>query len=407
MGDGANHDEVFLPFARPDIDEDDIEAVAAVLRSDWLTAGPAVQRFEEALAERLGAPFVVSCASGTAGLHLAALALGLGPGDAVAVPSITALATANAFLATGADVVLTDVDSESGLMRPQHLASALAADGTCIAAACTVHLSGQPADPAALAAVAAGGGAVLVEDAAHALGTTYREGRETVAVGACRDAAMTVFSFHPTKAVAMGEGGAVATADPELAARLRRFRDHGMERLPTAFEATALAFDGSGAPNPWYYELHAPGLNHRASDIHCALGLSQLRRLDRFVARRRALVEKYDRLLEPFAPVVRPVARVADAAPCWHLYVALIDFDAVPVERSQVVLGLRSVGIGSMVHYVPLHLQPYLRRRYGPKDLPGAEKYYSQALSLPLFPAMEDGDVDRVVGSLTRVLGLT
>ncbi|MBL28455.1 MAG: UDP-4-amino-4,6-dideoxy-N-acetyl-beta-L-altrosamine transaminase [Rhodospirillaceae bacterium] len=405
MGDGADHDEVFLPFARPDIDEDDITAVAAVLRSGWLTAGPAVRRFEEALADRVGVPYVIACASGTAGLHLAALAAGLGPGDAVAIPSLTALATANAFLATGADVILCDIDPDTGLMRPADLQAALP-EHRRVNAICPVDLNGQPADPPGMAAAAAEIRAVVIEDAAHAFGTTYERQGETVAVGGCRDAAMTVFSFHPTKMLAMGEGGAVCTADHELAARLRRFRDHGMERTPIAFEGRSIAFDRSGAPNPWYYELHVPGMNYRVSDIHCALGLSQLRRLDSFIARRRALVEKYDRLLAPFAPVVRPVARVPGAAPCWHLYVALIDFEAVPVERSEVVLGLRSVGIGSMVHYVPLHLQPYFIRRYGAQELPGAEKYYSQALSLPLFPAMEDADVDRVVESLTRVLGL-
>jgi dTDP-4-amino-4,6-dideoxygalactose transaminase len=217
---------------------------------------------------------------------------------------------------------------------------------------------------------------------------------------------MTVFSFHPVKMIACGEGGMVTTNDSTLANALQRFRNHGMVRDPTLFETRALAFAPDGSPNPWYYEMPEPGFNYRLSDIHAALGLSQLRKLDRFLAQRRALAAHYDRLLARFSPVVRPVARTLHDKPAWHLYVALIDFNAAQVERGSLMRTLRDADIGTQVHYLPLHLQPYYRRRYGVRSLPGAERYYARALSLPLSAAMTTNDVERVVDALAVALGL-
>jgi len=407
MARGHDHDEVFLPYGKPVVDDDDIAAVVEVLQSGWLTTGPAVAAFENALAEATDVRFAVACASGTAALHLAAMALGLGPGDVVVVPGLTFLATANAMRMTGAEVAFSDVDPDTGLMRPGDLEAALERAGKPVRAVVPVHLNGQTAYPPEIADIAASRGAAVIEDAAHTIGSLYDDGGSMAPVGSNRHALLTTFSFHPVKTVAMGEGGAVTTNDAEIAERLRRLRNHGMEREPTRFRNPDLAFDGAGAPNPWYYEVHEPGLNYRASDIHCALGTSQLAKRARFIARRRELVARYDRLLEAWSPAIRPLARVPGCRPAWHLYVALIDFGGLGIERSDVVLGLRSVGIGSMVHYLPVHMQPYYRDRYGALDLPGAQDYYRRALSLPLFPAMADEDVDRVVESLTRVLGLT
>jgi UDP-4-amino-4,6-dideoxy-N-acetyl-beta-L-altrosamine transaminase len=395
-----------LPYGRHTIDDDDIAAVAAVLKSDALTNGPVTDTFERALAEVTGANDVVVCSSGTSALHLAVLGLGLKPGDQVIVPSLTFLASANCARYVGADVVFADVDPETGLMGPQHLEEALARTKPGAAkAAIPVHLNGQCCDMAGLKAVADRHGLSLIEDACHALGGTYPGPDNTaVPVGACNNSVAACLSFHPVKTVAMGEGGAVTTNDPKMAAIMRRLRSHGMERAPANPAYPEYARDSDGSSNPWFYEMADIGWNFRSSDIHSALGLSQLKKLDRFVARRAELVARYDGALRPLAPQVRPVARVG-GTPGWHLYVVLIDFQAIGKSRAKLMRELLAAGIGTQVHYFPVHLQPYYQELYGHQTLPGADTYYAQCLSLPLFPAMSDGDVDRVVDALTRVTG--
>ena len=393
----------FLPYGHQSIGEDDIAAVAEVLRGDYLTTGPAVARFEAALAARVRARFCASCSSGTAALHLAALALGLGPGARVVVPTLTFLATANAARYVGAEVAFADVDPETGLMTPATLDAALAAGPA--AAAFPVHLNGQSADMAGLSAVAKRHGLRLVEDAAHALGTIDRSSGDEMPVGSCARSDMAIFSFHPVKTATMGEGGAVTSNDPVLHERVLRFRNHGMVREAAQFESADLAFDASGEANPWYYEMPEIGFNYRASDLHCALGLSQLGKLEAFAAHRRRLAALYDEMLAPFAPLVRPVAHCAQSVPVLHIYVVQIDFSAAPTTRARVMDALAAEGIGTQVHYLPVHLQPYYRRRYGAQSLPGAEAYYARALTLPLHPGLADDDVARVVGALARALG--
>ena len=352
-----------------------------------------------------GAGFAVSCSSGTAALHLAALALGLGEGDKVIVPTITFLATANAVRYTGAEVVFADVDGDTGLMGPGHLEEALRRGGDSIKAVFPVHLGGQSPDMPALAALARKHGLAIVEDASHAIGAGYSQPNgDTSCVGACDDSDIAVFSFHPVKTIAMGEGGALTTADKALADWLRLLRNHGMTRDAGAFVQHDMAFDGNGDANPWYYEMYAPGFNYRASDIHCALGLSQLGKLDKFVERRRALAAHYDELLAPFSPMLRPMTRMPGGHPAWHLYQVLIDFDGSALSRADVMRGLLKQGIGTQVHYIPVHRQPYYRQRYGQHTLSGADNFYERCLSLPLFPGMADEDVSRVVDSLSRVL---
>lgn len=394
----------FLPYGRQSIDEADVEAVAAVLRGDWLTQGPAVEAFEAALAARVGAAHAVACANGTAALHLACLALGLGAGDAVVVPAVTFLATANAARYVGAEVAFADVDPDTGLMGAEHAAEAIARAeraGWRVRAILPVHYAGQTVDMAALRALARGRRLAVIEDACHALGAEVLEnGGEAVPVGACADGAMAVFSFHPVKTIAAGEGGAVTTNDPILAERLRRMRNHGMTRDPAAFDDPQAAFAADGTANPWYYEMPEPGFNYRLTDVQSALALSQLGRLDDFVARRRHLADLYEERLSALAPWVAPLRRVGWCRPAWHLSVALLDFAALAKDRAAVMAELRARGIGTQVHYRPVNRQPYYRRRYGDLALPGADAFYARALSLPLFPAMADGDVDRVVKAL-------
>lgn len=398
MGDGAG----FLAYGRHVIDEDDIAAVARVLRGDWLTQGPTVAAFEDALALRVGAPHAVACANGTAALHLAMLALGLGPGDAAIVPSMTFLATANCVRYVGAEVVFADVDAHTGLMGPEHLDQALGRAGDlAVKAVLPVHLNGQCVDVGVLDTIARPRGIAIVEDGCHALGASL----DGDPVGACRHSAMTAFSFHPVKAVAMGEGGALTTRDPALDARLRRLRSHGILRDPALFTNPDLALAADGTVNPWYTEMPDFGFNYRVSDINCALGLSQLGKLDRFLAKRAELVARYHERLVPLAPLVRMLDDVSGCRPGWHLMVALIDFAAAGRDRAQVMGRMKDRGIGSQVHYLPVHLQPYYRQRYDTPHLPGAMAYYRRCLSLPLFPAMDPGDVDRVVDALAEALG--
>lgn len=398
----------FLPYARQFVDDHDIDAVTAVLRSDWLTTGPAVARFEQALAQRCGAQHAVSCNSGTAALHLACLALELGPGDAAIVPSITFLATANAVRMTGAEPVFADVDPDNGLLTVPGFEAACAraeAQGLAVKAALPVHLAGQCVDMGALSRAARARGVAIVEDACHAIGTYHACPDGSAApVGACRLSDMAVFSFHPVKTIAAGEGGAVTANDPALTRRMRSLRNHGMTHDPGDFVDEAMAFDDTGATNPWYYEMPEIGWNYRLSDIHAALAHSQLARLDRFVEQRRTLAQRYDELLAPLAELVMPIRRSRGCMPAWHLYAVLIDFERLGMPRRELMAELREAGIGSQVHYIPVHRQPYYRRRNPGLSLDGAEAYYRRTLSLPLFVGMSIADVRRVTGALHDVL---
>jgi UDP-4-amino-4,6-dideoxy-N-acetyl-beta-L-altrosamine transaminase len=395
----------FLPYGRQVIEDDDIAAVTAALRADYLTTGPTVEAFERAFAQEVGAAHAVACNSGTAALHLAAMALGLKTNDFLIVPSMTFLATANAARFVGAEVAFADVDPDTGLLTEATLAAALERAkraGRSVKAVSAVHLAGRTAPMRAIAALA--DGLHVVEDACHALGTTYDDGGSQARVGDGRHGTVATFSFHPVKTIAVGEGGMVTTNDAALAARIRLARNHGMTRDPDAFGDLAAALSPDGKINPWYYEMQEPGYNYRLPDILCALGLSQLAKLARFVARRRALAAHYDAALAPLAPLVRPVPPVAGCNPALHLYVVLIDFEGIGLTRGQVMARLRARGIGSQVHYIPVHRQPYYRNRYGDLALPGAESYYRRALSLPLFPSMSDADVTRVVDAIADIV---
>jgi UDP-4-amino-4,6-dideoxy-N-acetyl-beta-L-altrosamine transaminase len=394
----------FLPYGRHLVEDDDVAAVIAALRSERLTTGPAVDAFERALARATGAPHAVACANGTAALHLAALALDLGPGDAAVVPTLTFLATANALRYVDADVIFADVDAETGLLTSATLEAAFAGAGSRrrVKAVFPVHLAGQCTDMEGISAIARARGFKVVEDACHALGGTCA-GQP---VGACAHSDMAAFSFHPVKTIAMGEGGAVTTRDAALARRLGELRSHGMVRDPARFEIREQGFGPNGEPNPWYYEMPEPGLNYRASDIQCALGQNQLAKLGRFVAERRRIVDWYAEALAPLAPVVRPLPRVAWSEPSWHLCVVLIDFRAAGTTRGKVMRALAGEGVGSQVHYLPVHRQPYYRRLYGDLVLPGADAYYERTLSLPLYVGLTRADVARVVAALAGALGL-
>jgi UDP-4-amino-4,6-dideoxy-N-acetyl-beta-L-altrosamine transaminase len=393
----------FLPYGRQLIEDDDIAAVTDALRGDLLTTGPYVARFESALAKITAAKHAVVCANGTAALHMAARALNLGAGTKIIVPSITFLATASAAHMNGAEIIFADVDPDTGLMRPEDLEAAFARAGHANAVF-NVHLNGQCGALEEIANIARAHGAKIVDDSCHALGTAYVADDGTQSpIGSNRFADLSVFSFHPVKTIAMGEGGAVTTNDPELAKRLVLARNHGMTRDPADFVNTEDAFEG-GVANPWYYELVEPEFNWRANDIQCALGLSQIGKLDRFVAKRRAIAAAYDSLLAPLAPLLRPLARTQSCLPAWHLYVARIDFERCGISRAQLMRALAADGIGTQVHYFPVHRQPYYAKHFDTPDLPGANRYYETALSLPLSAAMSESDAEYVAATLARHL---
>ena len=382
----------FLPYGRQTIEDDDVAAVAAALRADFLTTGPTVEAFETAFKAKVGAEHAVAAANGTATLHLAMLALGIGAGEVCIVPSVTFLATANCARYVGAEVVFADVDPDSGLMTPDTLAQALVRAGDRrVRAVLPVHLRGDVCDLPALKAMASAAGAVLVEDAPHALGSFGTFDGVDHPVGDGAYSAFTSFSFHPVKTLATGEGGMLTTNDAALAARARSLRGHGMVR-PAGAE-------------PWWYEMPELGFNYRIPDVLCALGLSQLAKLDRFTARRRALTALYAERLAALAPTVRLAESPAWSDPALHLLTVLIDFEAAGATRQAVVEALKARGVGSQVHYIPVHRQPYYLARYGLQDLPGADAWYDRCLTLPLYPAMVDGDVDRVVEALAGALG--
>ncbi len=393
-----------LEYGRQLIEEDDIAAVVEVLRGDWLTTGPAVREFENALAEFTGAAHAVVCNSGTAALYLALRSSGLKPGDAVIVPAVTFVATASASVLAGLEVVFADVDPGTGLMGPRHMDDALRRGGSNrVKAVIPVHMAGRVGDAAALGSLATDRGLVVVEDACHALGTRYDDGARRI--GDCAHSLAACFSFHPVKTIAMGEGGAVTTNSREVAERCRILRNHGMTRPAGNPVNQALGLAADGSMNPWYYEVEEISHNLRASDINCALGLSPLRKVGRDIGARRELMERYESRLAELSPVVELVPAGPGVEPGWHLCTVLVDFAGLKLDRRGLMTRLRERGIGTQVHYIPVHMQPFYRERYGSADLPGAMAYYGRTLSLPLFPAMTGHDVDRVVDALAEIVG--
>lgn len=383
-----------IPYGRQSLDQADIDAVVEVLKSDWLTQGPTIERFEAAIAERCEAGFGVAVCNATAALHIACLAAGLGPNDRLWTSPNTFLASANCGRYCGAEVDFVDIDpltwnlDVKALKRKLEVAEREAKLPKVLIA---VAFSGQSCDMRAISELSQRYGFRVIEDASHAVGARYA-GRP---VGCGEFADMTVFSFHPVKIVTTGEGGMVLTRSAECAERLRRLRSHGMTRDPAQMDQTS--------HGPWYYQQIELGFNYRITDMQAALGLSQLSKLDGFLARRRELAARYQQLLGDL-PLALPTAQ-ADAESAWHLYVVRLQTQRLKLSHRQVFEGLRAAGIGVNLHYIPVHLQPYYRDLgFAPGDFPEAEAYYAQAISLPLFPAMSDAQQDFVIGHLRQLL---
>lgn len=376
----------FLPYGRQSIDEEDITAVAETLRSDWLTTGPKVGEFEEAFTAWVGARYAVSFSSGTAALHGAAFAAGLGPGDEAITSPLTFAATANCVLYQGGTPVFSDVREDTLNIDPERVSERITARTKALL---PVDYAGHPADLDALHKIAERHGLIVIEDACHALGAEHRGRR----VG--RISHMSVFSFHPVKHLTTGEGGMVTTDNVRFADTLRKFRNHGISS-----EARERQAHGQ-----WHYEMVLLGFNYRLTDIACALGLRQLAKSESNLARRRQIAARYSETLSSISGVTLPVVQ-DHVLPAWHLYPVRLKLDSLKVSRAEIFQALRAENLGVNVHYIPVHLHPYYRDRFGykPGDYPLAESAYERLVSLPIFHGMTDRDVEDVISALRKVM---
>lgn len=383
-----------IPYGRQDIDAEDIAAVEAVLRSDWLTQGPVIERFERCVADYVGVKFACAVNSATSALHLACRAVRLGPGDVLWTVPNTFVASANAALYCGAKVNFVDIDPRTCNLSVPALAEKLATaehEKRLPKALVAVHFAGLSCDMAQIAELARRYRFRVIEDAAHAIGGDY-QGKK---IGNCAYSDIAVFSFHPVKIITSAEGGMLVTNDPALHEAASLLRSHGVTRDPALMDRAA--------EGDWYYQQVDLGFNYRLTDVHAALGMSQMRRIDEFVARRRVLADRYDRLLASLPVATAPRDTKANSAR--HLYVIQLDPQRTNKSRKQVFDAMRRAQILVNVHYIPVHLQPYYRRfGFGPGDYPAAETYYENAITLPLYASMTDEQQDRVVAALKDAL---
>ena len=401
----------FVPYGRQWIDEDDIQAVVGVLRSDRLTQGPKIEEFENALAEYCEAKYAVAVNSATSALHIACIAAEVGSGDEVITSPITFVASANCAVYCNAKPVFADIDPKTYNIDPKEIEKKI---NSRTKAVIPVHFAGQSCDMESIYKIIKkkeeefNKKIFIIEDACHALGSIYKNKK----VGDCTFSDMTVMSFHPVKHITTGEGGAVLTNDEMLYKKLKKHRSHGIAVIPEEFINTDLAFQPatSDAPpmlNPWYYEQVDLGYNYRLTDIQCALGLSQLKKLDMFCMRRKEIVAKYNAAFKNTDYVTIPF----EDNQCnsnFHLYVLLFDFKKINTDRARFMLKLKSKDIQTQVHYIPVYLQPFYRVRFGTNRecYTHAEKYYQRCLSIPLFPAMTDDDVKKVIKVIKEVASI-
>ncbi len=383
-----------IPYGRQSIDDEDVDAVSTQLRDDWLTQGPAVEKFEAELCHITGARFAVAVSSGTAALHLACLAAGVGAGDSAMVPDITFVATANAVRYANGTPQLVDVEPTTALMSPTTLR--LHCEQTRPKAILPVSFAGAVPELAEIRAIASRFGAAVIEDAAHSLGATYSHDGASFRSGSCSHSDMATLSFHPVKHLTTGEGGAITTNDERTFNVLRDLRTHGITKTPARLERN----DG-----PWFYEQQSLGFNYRITDLQCALGVSQARKFPRFLERRRGIARLYD---EAFGSHdrVRPLVVPEGVQSAYHLYVLRvtpddIDLERVAARRKALFLKLRESGIAAQVHYIPVHVQPDFRRNgLARGTFGGADAYYSGCISIPMYPGLSDAEVDHIISAV-------
>lgn len=382
----------YLGYGKQSIDASDVRAVTEVLKSDYLTQGPKIEEFEKAICRYTGAKYCIAVSNGTAALHLAVLALQIKPGSEGITSPNTFVASSNALVYGGLRPVFADIDERTYNINPEKIKKKLTAKTKLVI---PVHFAGQSADMKEIAKIAKAKKLFVIEDASHGIGSYYEDGSR---VGSCRYSDLTTFSFHPVKTITTGEGGVITTNDKKLYERLLLLRTHGITKDPKQL---------SQNPGPWYYEMKDLGFNYRLTDMQCALGISQLKKLSRFAKRRRVIVDHYNKAFSKLENITTPHEKDGLKS-CFHLYVVKIDFSKIKLTRAELMNKLKQAGIGTQVHYIPVHLQPYYRKNFGYKkgDYPVAEKYYQQCLSLPLYPAMTDKEVDYVIVTISKILGV-
>jgi len=395
-----------LTYGRQVLDDVDIAAVTEVLKSINLTQGPHIPEFEQEICRYVSAIHGIACNSGTSALHIACLAAGVGPGDEVITSPNTFVASANCALYCGARPILADIDSRTYNVSPLEIGAKITKHTKAVI---PVHFAGQSSDMEAIKKIVSGkerefGRKIfIIEDACHALGSVYKKKR----IGSCEFSDMAVMSFHPVKHITTGEGGMVLTNDGGLAKNLRKLRSHGITSDPEELTSGDLAWQDSDKrlSNPWYYEQILLGYNYRITDIQCALGISQLKKLDTFKQRRRQIVDSYNEAFKARKNILVPFED-GNCESNFHLYVLLFDFESIGVSRAELMTGLKKKGVQTQVHYIPIHLQPYYRDKLGTRrgDCPKAEAYYDKCLSIPLHPAMTDQDVNRVIYEITQLV---
>lgn len=397
----------FIPYGRQEISREDIEAVVAVLKSDYLTQGPAIESFERAVCLEAGSSHAIACCNGTAALHLACMVSGLQAGDIAIAPAITFVASANCARYLGADVWFADIDAETLTMSPlscRQLLEKAQTEGKPVKLVVTVDLAGHPCDMQAFAQLKQEFGFFWVEDACHAIGATWEDNQGIRwKIGEYPGPDLTVFSFHPVKHITTGEGGMLLTHSDELAHKLRQLRTHGVTREKEEFSNKTEAFADDGSVNPWYYEMQQLGFNYRITDIQSALGESQLHRLAAGIVRRREIAAAYEARLgrQPHISFPKTAEGVGHA---YHLAIIEIDFAAAARSRASVMQHLKQTGIGTQVHYIPVPLMPYYAASANIAEVPVAMSYYRKALSLPCFPQLSDADIARVCSVLEVAL---
>ena len=373
-----------IPYGHQQIDKSDIASVARVLKGDWITQGPAVEQFEQAIARYCKVKYAVAFSSGTAALHGAYAAAGIGPGDEVITTPMTFAATANAIVYCGGKPVFADIQEDTLNINPEEIKKKITKRTKALA---PVDFAGHPAELDSIKKIAREHNLFVIEDAAHALGSEYN-GKK---VGSFSD--MTIFSFHPVKAITTGEGGMIVTERKDFYERLMAFRNHGIIKKP-----------GKG---PWYYEIQTPGYNFRLTDMQCALGLSQFKKLDKFVQRRREIVRQYNQAFRNVPGLMLPIEK-AYAKSAYHLYPIRLRLELLKTGRRKIFEALREKGLGVQVHYIPLHLHPFYKKTFAYKkgDFPNAERYYERTISIPLFPGMTHAQARYVIKTIRTILEL-
>lgn len=371
-----------IPYGHQWIDGKDIQEVIKVLKSDWLTQGPKVEEFEKALAKYCGAEYGVAVSSGTTALHLAYLAAGIGPGDEVIITPLTFAATANAIVFCGGKPVFADIEEDSLNIDPKEIEKKITKKTKAIA---IVDFAGQPCQLDEIKKIAKKHNLLLIEDACHSLGAEYK-GKK---IGGLAD--LTVFSFHPVKAITTGEGGMILTNNKNFYQKLKNLRHQGIVK--------------KSEKGDWYYEIKKPGYNYRLTDFQSALGISQLKKLEKFIKRRREIAALYNKAFKNVKEIITPTER-KNVKSAWHIYVIQLRLEKLRAGRKKIFEELQKDGLGVQVHYLPLHLQPFYRKKFGLRigDFPVAEKYYQRAITLPLFPKMTDKDIKKIITTVKKII---